>query len=217
MEIKTTFEKELNLLYEKYLINDDLDIDEIEKILLQLLEIEKNNVDYIIQYVLVLLHEPILDYEKALLYLENINDIRAVLIRSYIQDWYFGKPPELGIKEINKYINQKHSKAELSALYYFTSLSVEDVDDKIHFLKKSLAIYQYNFLNVIELIKLSKNKKDLKLESLFIDNVRFNRCISKTSYLYKRLVYKPFLYNRLLGIGREEDNISILKQILFNN
>jgi hypothetical protein len=112
---------------------------------LKLIDIEKSNIEHTIQYVLVLLTEPILDYNKAFDYLANIEDIRAILLRSYIQDWYYGMAPEIDNQYISKYSNAECTKAEVSCLYYYASLNAEDIIDKTTFLKKSLLIYQYNF------------------------------------------------------------------------
>jgi hypothetical protein len=205
----------LNKIIESYLKEGLFNLSEIEETLLNLMDLEKDNIEYIIQYVLVLLKEPILDYDKAFDYLSNIKDIRAILLRSYIQDWYYGMPPDVDNKIINEYINAKRTNVEMSCLYYYASQNTEDVIDKVILLKKSLQIYQYNFLSILAVKKLLGTKGGFNVESYFEECIRFINRLNKTSYLSKQLIFKPFMYSKMLGLDRTSENILSLKQTIF--
>ncbi len=203
----------LNKVIENHLQADACNLSKLEKELLSLIDAEKSNIDYIIQYVLVLLQEPILDYDTAFEYLSNTKDIRAVLLRSYIQDWYYGMPPDVNKNMVNEYIGTNSTNAEISCLYYYASLNTENVSDKATLLKKSLEVYQYNFLSILDIKKLPRETRSLHVDSYFEACVKFMNRLNNTSYFSKQWLYKPFMSAKMLGLDRTHENISSIKQL----
>ncbi len=187
-------------------------IEEGEILLKNILQRNPSDIRYIIQYVLVLLNEPILDYETAFEILKESDDIKSILLRNHILDWYFGVMPEekLLLKCIQK---ESTTKAEWSMLYYYVALGSKDVLKKIEFLKLSLEFYPYNLMSIVTLKKNGYVDVDLKYRLVvkLINRLRRRDMISKT------FLYKPFLYSRLLGLDRDDDNLKILEDLYFKS
>ncbi len=206
--------------YRLYLSEDnEFDLFALENMLIELMNID-TSFDYYINYTLVLLSEPILDYEKAIITLENCkNDIRAFLISCYIKDWYFEEEPIKGITEFEKWLKIAKTNKEKSSLYYYYSINVKELKEKKYLLEKSLDLYKYNFYSIINLQKIFLNMDIYPTENL----KRFNECIlfikkiNSCRLINKRLLYEPFFYSRVLGLYRDSKNIEALKQIYFKN
>lgn len=190
-------------------------LDEIENVLLFLLDANKDDINLKIQYALVLLSEPILDYDKAHALLNGESDIRSVLLTCFIEDSIYGELHNVDIDKVISF-NPKCTAAEISSLYYYKSLNFSAKLDRIQMLQKSLHDFNFHFLSILDLKKISNQ------ESLYIDVDRkyFNcekliRKLNKSNLLKNKLYFKTFFYAKLLGLERDEENLKLLKDMYF--
>lgn len=205
----------INLEYQRYSREENYDILKLESLLLEALSIKADDTENLMKMALVQLSEPILDYERAHSLLSIINnDIRAFLLSSYIENWYFGYSSN------NRYSGDLNFKSnEMSSLYYYYSLNDISSIEKIGLLEKSIKLFRFNFLSIIEYQKeLNKNQNshyNVDSRTCFNECVDFIYKLNNTKMIDKQLLYKPFFYSRILGLNRTNDNLLTLKNTLF--
>lgn len=201
--------------------NNELVLDEIENRLIKIITSGENDIEHLIQYVLVLLHEPILDYDKAYACLAKQKDIKAFLLRCYIEEWYYGRTPEVNIQHVMQYHDKYDKSALYSCLLHYASLNAKDKAEKLKLLKQSLQAYQYNFMSVIEISKtLGEGSGDVEYNEInsYLERcIRFNNKLKRTSFFKNLLLFKPFMFQYMLGFNRDTENIMLLMQTQFKS
>lgn len=197
-------------LYTEYLNGSKIDLFKLEYILKDKIQ---NKIDYndsIISLSVLLINEPILDYKAAYKFLNRIpNDERSVIIKSYIETWHLGITPTL-VNPLNiSTISNFQSK---SALLFYYSLTLDALNEREKYLQKSITCFQYNFLSIIELFKIySKDSMSFQNNiKLFHNNVRFIKKLRMTQFYNKTLLYKPFIFSKIFGLDRSDENINLL-------
>jgi len=139
-------------------------------------------------------------------------------LRCYIEDWYYGIPPKVNKEIADQYHNRSGRSVEYSCLLYYASFNSETNTDIIALLIQSLQVYPYNFQSIIKVNSiLNEYKESFNIGDYIEKCIRFNNRLNRTSFFNNKLLFKPFMYSKMLGLNRTTENILLLKRTFFTS
>lgn len=160
------------------------DIVSIEYIEGKIDEYHENNqldIELIIYESLILLIPPIADYVKSIELLERIKTYETIILKSIIQYNNIGFIDDDKINALKYFSDKKKDAESVSIINYLLALAIDNQDDKIEYLNKSISLNPSNVLGYIELSKELNKKEKLKESNILLKKGLANvvRIISK--------------------------------------
>ncbi|WP_282040010.1 hypothetical protein [Saccharicrinis aurantiacus] len=209
------YNKQKSLLcdfYNSEINNEPRIIYELEEVQKQLIQ-RSADIKDILLYSLVLMSDCIADFDKVLELTDDFkSNYRIFLIRQYIFENIFG---EESIGRTPILVDSSGADArELSAICYFQATYTACLEQKERYLMKSLEYWNYNLMSLIKLEHLNfGNSNKNKVTFGTIRSIVYK--INNISHMNKELIFKVFLYSKILGVYRPLSNLNAIENMYF--